>query len=120
MEIEIGITCLLLVALTFVALIDMAFGELSDVGLRRLIGETEDETTSSTSFLTEILENRSQFRFTLTVTVLILVVAISVLVASITLQLLVSSPEASSHAAFLMIAIVTGVVLTGVARQLIP
>jgi CBS domain containing-hemolysin-like protein len=120
MGLEIAITCLLLVALTFVALIDMAFGELSDVGLRRLIGETDDETTSRTSFLTEILENRSRFRFTLTVTVLILVVAIAVLVASITLQLLLSAPGGSSHAAFLLIAIVTGVVLTGVARQLIP
>ena len=52
MGIEIGITCLLLIALTFVALIDMAFGELSDVGLRRLIGDSEDERPSATtSFL---------------------------------------------------------------------
>jgi len=123
MEIELGITCLLLVALTFVALIDMAFGELSDVGLRRLIGETEDETpTAGTSFLTEILENRSRFRFTLTVAILILVVAISVLITSITLQWMNNSPEsgATSHAAFLLIAMVTGVALTAVARQLIP
>jgi CBS domain containing-hemolysin-like protein len=123
MEIEIGITCLLLVALTFVALIDMAFGELSDVGLRRLIGEAEDEPpTAATSFLTEILENRSRFRFTLTVTILILVVAISVLVASVTSRLIESSPEPGgySHAAFLLIAIVAGVGLTAVARQLIP
>jgi putative hemolysin len=120
MGIEIGITCLLLVALTFVALIDMAFGELSDVGLRRLIGETEDESPATTSFLAEILENRSRFRFTLTVTILILVVAVSVLVASVTSQLFLSSPDASRHAAFLVVAIVTGVVLNGVARQLIP
>jgi CBS domain containing-hemolysin-like protein len=123
MEIEIGITCLLLVALTFVALIDMAFGELSDVGLRRLIGEAEDEPpTAATSFLTEILENRSRFRFTLTVTILILVVAISVLVASVTSRLIERSPEPSaySHAFFLLIAVVAGVGLTAVARQLIP
>ncbi|HZG53390.1 MAG TPA: hemolysin family protein [Pyrinomonadaceae bacterium] len=123
MEIEIGITCLLLVALTFMALIDMAFGELSDVGLRRLIGEAETERpTAVTSFLAEILENRSRFRFTLTVTILILVVAISVLVASITSRLIHSSPEAgaSSQAVFLLIAIVAGVGLTAVARQLIP
>ena len=123
MEIEIGITCLLLVALTFVALIDMAFGELSDVGLRRLIGETEDERpTAATSFLAEILENRSRFRFTLTVTILILVVSTSVLVASVASQLIENSsePGAYSHAVFLSIAIVAGVGLTGVARQLIP
>ncbi|HEY9402490.1 MAG TPA: hemolysin family protein [Pyrinomonadaceae bacterium] len=123
MEIEIGITCLLLVALTFVALIDMAFGELSDVGLRRLIGEAEEDSpTVATSFLTEILENRSRFRFTLTVTILILVVAISVLVASVASRLVGRSPEpgASSHAVFLLIAIVAGVALTAVARQVIP
>jgi CBS domain containing-hemolysin-like protein len=124
MEIEIGITGLLLVALTFVASIDMAFGELSDVGLRRLIGETEDDepTAAGTSFLMEILENRSRFRFTLTVTILILVVSISVLVASIASRLLEnpSAPGASSHAAFLSIAIVAAVGLTALARQLIP
>lgn len=123
MEIEIGIIGLLLVALTFVALIDMAFGELSDVGLRRLIGESEEERpTGGTSFLAEILENRSRFRFTLTVTILILVVAISVLVTSVTLRLWRNSPEsgASTHTAFLLIAMVTGIALTAVARQLIP
>jgi CBS domain containing-hemolysin-like protein len=123
MEIEIGITGLLLIALTFLALIDMAFGELSDVGLRRLIGEAEDDRpTVAASFLAEILENRSRFRFTLTVAILILVVAISVLVTSVTSRLIESSPEpgASSHAVFLLIAIVAGVGLTAVARQLIP
>ena len=123
MKIEIGIAFLLLVALTFVALIDMAFGELSDVGLRRLIGETDDDErpTAATSFLSEILENRTRFRFTLTVTILILVVAISVLVASVASRLIDRQPEgATSHAAFLLIAIFAGVVLNGVARQLIP
>ena len=120
MEIEIGITCLLLVALTFVALIDMAFGELSDVGLRRLIGETEDESLADgASFLTEILENRSRFRFTLTVTILILVVAISVLVTSITSRWMDSSPEsgATSHTAFLLTTMAAGIALTALARK---
>ncbi|HJR07988.1 MAG TPA: hemolysin family protein [Pyrinomonadaceae bacterium] len=122
MEIEIGIACLLLVALAFVALIDMAFGELSDVGLRRLIGETDTDARpdAAASFLAEILENRSRFRFTLTVAILILVVAISVLVASVTSQLIDRQPDATSHAAFLLIATLAGVVLNGVARQLIP
>jgi putative hemolysin len=122
MEIEIGIAFLLFIALTFVALIDMAFGELSDVGLRRLIGETEDDARpdDAASFLSEILENRSRFRFTLTVAILILVVAISVLVASVTSRLIERQPDATSHAAFLLIATLAGVVLNGVARQLIP
>ncbi|HZH31016.1 MAG TPA: hemolysin family protein [Pyrinomonadaceae bacterium] len=123
MEIEIGITCLLLVALTFVALIDMAFGELSDVGLRRLIGETEDgRPTATTSFLTEILENRSRFRFTLTVTILILVVAVSALITFITFEWTRAASETETIAPriSLLLSIFVGVILTAVARQLIP
>ncbi|HKP73252.1 MAG TPA: hemolysin family protein [Pyrinomonadaceae bacterium] len=123
MGIEIGITGLLLVALTFVALIDMAFGELSDVGLRRLIAESEEERpTSATAFLTEILENRSRFRYTLTVAILILVVAISVLITSITFQLIFWSPETPGfpYISLLLIAAAASVLLTGGARQLIP
>ena len=62
MELEIGITCLLLVALTFLATVDMAFGQLSDVGLRRLIAEAEEHPTArSTPFLKEILETGRAF-----------------------------------------------------------
>ena len=39
MELEIGLTLLLLLLLSLLATVDMAFGQLSDVGLRRLIGE---------------------------------------------------------------------------------
>ena len=35
-EVEIGVACLLLVALVFLATIERAFGQLSDVALRRL------------------------------------------------------------------------------------
>jgi CBS domain containing-hemolysin-like protein len=112
-----------LVALTFVALIDMAFGELSDVGLRRLIGETEDgRPTATTSFLTEILENRSRFRFTLTVTILILVVAISALITFITFEWTYREPATETVAPriSLLLSIFVGVILTAIARQLIP
>src|SRR5258705_85304 len=37
MEIELAVSFFLLVALTFLATVDMAFGQLSDVGLRRLL-----------------------------------------------------------------------------------
>ncbi|HEX8180210.1 MAG TPA: hemolysin family protein [Pyrinomonadaceae bacterium] len=119
MEIEIGITCLLLVALTFLALIDMAFGELSDVGLRRMIAEAEDRPTTATKFLDEILESRSRFRFTLTVAIQILLVAISVLVTSITYEWLTAHAW-FSHARFLVIAALAGLALAGLFRQLIP
>ncbi|MBA3440605.1 MAG: hypothetical protein H0T92_12115, partial [Pyrinomonadaceae bacterium] len=86
MEIEIGTTCLLLIVLAFLAAIDVAFGYLSDVGLRRLVADHEDRPTVATSFLTEILEDRPRFRFTLSTAIQILLVAVSVLVTSITLR----------------------------------
>src|SRR2546421_1569275 len=119
MQIEIAITCLLLVALTFLALIDMAFGELSDVGLRRMIADAEDEPNAATTFLSEILDNRSRFRFTLTAAIQILLVAITVLVTAITYEWL-SAHEWFTHARFLIIAALAGLILAGLFRQLLP
>src|SRR5919112_4257670 len=103
MGIEIGITCLLLVALTFLAAVDMAFGQLSDVGLRRLISEAEEHpTASSTPFLKEILENRPRFRFTLTATSQVLLVATAVLITSI-------SQQWFPHSRFILIAMLAGI-----------
>lgn len=114
MGIEIGITCLLLVALTFLATVDMAFGQLSDVGLRRLIGEAEEAPVSrSTPFLKEILENRPRFRFTLSAVIQILLVAFSVLVTSISFRWF-------SNTRFILVALILGLVLAGIFRQFIP
>jgi putative hemolysin len=114
MQIEIGITCLLLFALVFLATIDMAFGQLSDVGLRRLIAEAEElPTARSTPFLKEILENRPRFRFTISATSQMLLVATSVLITSISQRLF---PETR----FILIALVAGIVLALIFRQLIP
>jgi putative hemolysin len=114
MEIEIAITCLLLVALTFLATVDMAFGQLSDVGLRRLIAEAEEHPTArSTPFLREILENRPRFRFTISAVIQIFLVALSVLITSISLRWF---PQTK----FILIALITGLVLAFIFRQLIP
>lgn len=120
MEIEIGITCLLLVALTFLATVDMAFGQLSDVGLRLLIGDAEEHPISrSTPFLKEILENRPRFRFTLSAAVQIMLVAVSVLITDISLR--VFSPyESFSHSRLIFVALLAGLLLAFVFRQLIP
>src|SRR4051812_42824282 len=89
MDIAIGITGLLLLALTFLATLDMAFGQLSDVGLRRLITEAEEERPEerATAFLKEVLEDRPRFRFTLSALIQILLVAVTVLVTFISLRL---------------------------------
>jgi CBS domain containing-hemolysin-like protein len=120
MQIEVGITCLLLVALTFLATIDMAFGQLSDVGLRLLITEAEEHPTSrSTPFLKEILENRPRFRFTISAAIQIMLVAFSVLITSISLRLFPPS-ESFPQARLVLVALVAGLMLAFVFRQLIP
>jgi CBS domain containing-hemolysin-like protein len=42
MEIALAVSLLLLLALTFLATVDMAFSQLSDIGLRRLAAEAEE------------------------------------------------------------------------------
>ncbi len=123
MQLEIAIALVLLAALLFLSLVDTAFGELSDVGLRRMMGDAEDApVTPAASFLAEILENRTRFRQTLTVAILALVVGSSVLVAFITLDLIQERPgwEETSEAGLLVVAAAVALALTALARQVIP
>src|SRR6266516_1076217 len=114
MEIELAITGLLLIALTFLATVDMAFGQLSDVGLHRLIGEAEDHPTArSTPFLREILENRTRFSLTLSAAIQILLIAFAVLVTSISLRLF-PPPQ------FVYVAVLACLLIAGIFRQFIP
>jgi putative hemolysin len=115
MDIAIGITALLLLVMTFLATVDMAFGQLSDVGLRRLITEVEEgqPQARATAFLKEILENRPRFRFTLSAVIQILLVAVTVLVTSVSLFLFPGTR-------FLLIAFGAALVLAGIFRQFIP
>lgn len=115
MEIEIGITCLLLLLLAFLATVQRAFGQLSDVGLRRLLAEYEEEQPSAPqrAFLEEILEERPRFRSNMTAVIQFLLIGISVLITSISLQWFPQAP-------FILIALSTAIVLTIIFRQLIP
>ena len=113
MGIEIVITCLLLVGLTFLATVDMAFGQLSDVGLRRLITEVEERPSAIAAFLKEIQEDRPRFRFTIGAAIQIQLVAVSVLITSILLRWF-------SGIDLLLIALLAGLLLAGIFRQLIP
>jgi CBS domain containing-hemolysin-like protein len=112
MEIEIAVTCLLLVVMAFIATVEVAFGQLSDLSLRRLRTEVEDKPTNVGLFLTEISEDRPRFRFTLSTTIQILLIAISVLFTSIFIRLSVNH--------FIAAAFIAGVVIIFLFRQLIP
>jgi len=114
MEVEIGLALLLLIALSLLATVDMAFDQLSDVGLRRLIGENGDKPDSgSRAFLRQALHNRPRFSFALSATIQILLVVVAVLVTSISLRLF-PNPR------WVLVGLFTGLILAGIFRQLIP
>ena len=114
MEIELGLTFLLLLVLMLLATIDLALGQLSDVGLRRLMGEAEERPESrSKAFLNKVLENRARFSFALSATIQIMLVVVAVLITSISLSFF-------SERRFVLAGLVGGLVLAGFFRQLIP
>jgi putative hemolysin len=114
MELEIGLTLLLLIVLSVLATVDMAFGQLSDVGLRRLMGENGDgPRTGSRFFLEDILENRPRFSFALSAMIQILLVIVAVLVTSIALTLF---PDPR----LVLISLAAGLILAGIFRQIVP
>src|SRR3989442_13427934 len=83
MQIELILTFLLLIGLSVLATVDMAFGQLSDVGLRRLITEAEERSKSrSSAFLKQVLGNRPRFSFAISATIQILLVVVAVLITS--------------------------------------
>ena len=114
MELEIGLTLLLLILLSLLATVDMAFGQLSDVGLRRLIGENGDKPgPRSRVFLRQVLENRPRFGFALSATIQILLVIVAVLITSLSLNLF---PDPR----WVLVALPAGLILAGIFRQIIP
>src|SRR5215210_6528931 len=113
-QLEIGAACVLLLVLAFLSTVDAAFGQLSDVGLRRLTGELEERPPASVVFLGEVLENRPRFRFTLNAAIQVVLVAVVVLVTSVCYQLL------GAERRFLLIAFFIALGLTLLFRQVIP
>ena len=114
MELEIGLTLLLLILLSLLATVDMAFAQLSDVGLRRLIGENGDKPESrSRMFLRQVLENRPRFGFALSAMIQILLVVVAVLITSISLRLF-------QDIRMVPVGLLAGLILAGIFRQLIP
>lgn len=114
MEIELGITLLLLLAMTFLSTVEMAFGQMSDVGLRLLMAEAEEpEYGTRSAFLREILDNTPRFRFTLSAVVQILLIAFSVLVTTIAFQWW-------GYHRWMIWALIVGLTLAGLFKQFIP
>ena len=114
MQIELILTFLLLIGLSVLATVDMAFGQLSDVGLRRLITEAEERSKSrSSAFLKQVLGNRPRFSFAISATIQILLVVVAVLITSISLALF-------EEARFVLVGLLGGLILAGVFRQLVP
>src|SRR5262245_57609190 len=114
MEAEIGLTLLLLLVLMVLATVDLALGQVSDVGLRRLLSEAEERPEARSSvFLKKVLENRPRFSFALSASIQILLVVVAVLITTISLRIFVD-PR------FVPIGLLAGLVLAGIFRQLIP
>ncbi|MEP6818833.1 MAG: hemolysin family protein [bacterium] len=113
-QIELTLALLLLVGLSLLATVDMAFGQLSDVGLRRLITEAEERAKlRSAAFLKQVLENRPRFSFAISATIQILLVVIAVLITSISLSLF-------QQDRFVLFGLLAGLMLAGIFRQIIP
>ncbi|HTH52292.1 MAG TPA: hemolysin family protein [Pyrinomonadaceae bacterium] len=117
MELELIVAGIVLVAMVFLATVDLAFSYLSDVGLRRISTDAEtqaDETKGSIRFLREILENRPRFRFAISSTIQVLLVLFTVLLTMILSRF--STDRSRWFLATLVLALVTTVLL----RQIVP
>jgi putative hemolysin len=115
MEIEIAIATILLLALTLLASVDMAFSQLSDVSLRRLFSEAEEiRNPGAVAFLREVSENRPRFRFALSSSIQILLIVFSVIVVLIVYRFFQTPRE------MLVYSLLIGLALTVIFRQVIP
>ncbi|HSI88855.1 MAG TPA: CNNM domain-containing protein, partial [Pyrinomonadaceae bacterium] len=115
MEVAIPVGLAIIIALTFLATVDMAFSHLSDLALRRLASEAEESNRPSVAdFLRQIIEHRSRFRISISSAIQFLLVSFTVLVTIILLDYLSSRTEVVIVA--LVISIVTGAIF----RQVVP
>lgn len=115
MEIEIVASIAILIAIVFLSTVDIAFSHLSDVGLRRISGDTElDDDESSARFVRQIIQNRGRFRLVISSVIQILLISFTVL---LTLILSAFFPDRSG---MFLVAIAMGVISLVVLRQVVP
>jgi putative hemolysin len=109
MEIEIAIAILILFLLVFLATIDIAFSQLSDVSLRKLASDLDKKSN-----LLDILENRPRFRFGISATIQILLVIFAVLATVIMFNFFAEQGK------LLFISLAVSLFFAFVFRQFIP
>ncbi len=115
MEFELAAISVIVLALLFFAVTDLAFSQMSDLGLRRLASDAEDGTHPTLAeFLKSILENRPQFRFFLSVIIQILLIVLTVLIS------LILTRYTGNRSELLLWALLAAVATTLTFRQLIP
>jgi len=115
MEIEIIIAVIILIALVFLATVDMAFSQLSDVALRRISSDEEiAEKMNSAQFLREIVENRLRFRFAISSTIQVLLICFTVLLTVIV------GGYTQDKFRLLFFALLIGLGATVILRQIVP
>ncbi|HEX8637479.1 MAG TPA: CNNM domain-containing protein, partial [Pyrinomonadaceae bacterium] len=120
MEIEIIIALIILFALVFLATVDLAFSQLSDVSLRRLATESEEnQNTRAAEFLREILENRSRFRFAISSAIQVLVIVFTILVTLIVRET-ISNQTQSNQTQFFAFSMLVSLFFSVAFRQILP
>ena len=91
MGIELIASVIILIALLFVATIDIAFSHVTDLGMRRITSEEESAgRKDSAQLLRDVIDTRPRFRFLLSSAIQILLIMFAVLV-TVTLSLFVES-----------------------------
>ncbi|MEO8574606.1 MAG: hemolysin family protein [Pyrinomonadaceae bacterium] len=115
MEIEILLAVVILIAMIFLATVDLAFSHLSDVGLRRLASESEDSQKATTAqFLREIQEYRPRFRLALSSSIQILLVSFAVITTLVGMRLELT------QTGLVLFALAIALFATVVFRQVLP
>jgi putative hemolysin len=116
LQAETLVAIVVLIAMMFLATIDLAFSYLSDVGLRRISSDDEsnDSTKGSIRFLREILENRPRFRFAISSTIQVLLVLFTVLLTMLVQQF------TPSRTRWFVLTLVLALVTTVLLRQIVP
>ena len=115
MEIAIPLGIAILIALTFLATVDMAFSHLSDLSLRRLAGEAEESNRpSAAAFLRQIIEHRPRFRLAISTSIQFLLISFTILVTVVLLDRLATRTQV------VIAALAVSILTIAIFRQVLP